>query len=270
MKFTIIVVSLNAGEELKRTVDSILAQQFYDYEILIKDGESKDGSLELLQESEKIRIISQKDTSIYDAMNQAVIEAKGEYYLFLNCGDYFYNSEVLSTVAEFIQKKNSLDGNATRIFYGDLYRRTQGLIDSCAHTITDFVCYRNIPCHQVCFYDRALFEQRGYDLTYPVRADYEHFLWCRYAQKAECHYIPVVVASYEGGGFSETKENLKKADLEHKVITKKYLGGKCYWYRLAMILTLQPLRKRIAKSKHLSGLYQKLKKLCYQKERKSL
>ena len=135
MKFTIIVVSLNAGEELKRTVDSILAQQFYDYEILIKDGESKDGSLELLQESEKIRIISQKDTSIYDAMNQAVIEAKGEYYLFLNCGDYFYNSEVLSTVAEFIQKKNSLDGNATRIFYGDLYRRTQGLIDSCAHTI---------------------------------------------------------------------------------------------------------------------------------------
>ncbi|MBO6298375.1 MAG: glycosyltransferase, partial [Lachnospiraceae bacterium] len=73
MRFTIIVVSLNAGEELKKTVDSVLTQTYKDYEILVKDGGSEDGSTELLPENERIRIITQPDCSIYDAMNQAVM-----------------------------------------------------------------------------------------------------------------------------------------------------------------------------------------------------
>ena len=66
---------------------------------------------------------------------------------------------------------------------------------------------QNVPCHQVCFYNVRLFAERGYDVKYRVRADYEHFLYCIYDRKAEAVYVEMIVADYEGGGFSETREN---------------------------------------------------------------
>lgn len=83
-----------------------------------------------------------------------------------------------------------------------------------APRMNDFACYRNVPCHQVCFYDAGLFAERGYDTDFRVRADYEHFLYCIYDRKAEAVYMPVTVAFYEGGGFSETRENRKRSALE--------------------------------------------------------
>ena len=71
-----------------------------------------------------------------------------------------------------------------------------------APEVNDFTCYRNVPCHQVCFYDVRLFAERGYDVKYRVRADYEHFLYCIYDRKAEAVYVEMIVADYEGGGFS--------------------------------------------------------------------
>lgn len=259
MRFSIIVVSLNAGEELHKTVESILMQTYKDFEILVKDGMSEDGSVEKLPADDRMRLIRKKDRSIYDAMNQAVREAAGDYEIFLNCGDYFYDEKVLARIAKEIA------GNPADIYYGKLFRRIQQTVDEPAHKITDFVCYRNIPCHQACVYGRKMFQQRGYDLHYPVRADYEHFLWCRYEWHAVFHYMPFVIASYEGSGFSETKDNLKRAAEEHKKITKKYLGLKCVLYRGIMLITLQPLRKRIADNPHLSKGYQRLKSLLYRR-----
>ena len=73
-----------------------------------------------------------------------------------------------------------------------------------------------------------------------------------------------VVASYEGGGFSETKENRKYSDKEHKEITKMYLKkSSCIKYRLILWLTLAPLRSKIAESPRLSAGYNKIKSLLY-------
>ena len=260
MRFTIIVVSLNAGEELKKTVDSVLTQTYKDYEILVKDGGSEDGSLELLPADERIRIIAQPDCSIYDAMNQAVMEAKGDYYLFLNCGDYLYSHLVLGKVAKAIAKEPG------DIYYGDLYRRQLHSVDAAPERISDFVCYRNVPCHQVCFYAKHLFAKRGYDLHYPVRADYEHFLYSVYQQKARCRRLPFTVTSYQGGGFSETPEHLKMAEAEHKEITDTYLGRvKSFCFRMLMWITLQPLRAKLAQDERYSKYYHRLKRLIYRK-----
>lgn len=253
MKFSIIVVCLNPGDKLLDTVDSVLKQNTTDYEILIKDGLSTDGSVEKLPDDAHIRIVRKKDCSIYDAMNQAVQEAKGEYFLFLNCGDLLYDAEVLSKV-----EKRLLETEAD-ILYGDMERRDVPGRITAPKEITDSVCYRNIPCHQVCYYHRKLFAERGYDVAFPVRADYEHFLYCKYERNASFTYLPELVSLYEGGGFSETKEHEKKAAKEHKEITKKYLGSKAFRYRLLMILTLQPLRKKLAGSKHFAGFYQKMR-----------
>ena len=75
--------------------------------------------------------------------------------------------------------------------------------------------------------------------------------------------MPIVVASYEGGGFSETKENRKRSTLEHREITQKYLGKKAFKYRLVMLLTLAPVRTLIAESPALSGVYNAVKSGIY-------
>ena len=269
--FSIVVVSLNPGERLKKTLDSILQQTYTDYEVILKDGGSSDGSLQELVDGgyfinkNQIKIIQKKDAGIYDGMNQAVTEVTGNYVLFLNCGDYFYSSTVLEEVAKYIGSVQSM----VKIYYGNQYNQVQDTIIYSAPTINDFTCYRNVPCHQVCFYDYRLFESRAYDLRYKVRADYEHFLYSIYEEKAEGVSMPIVIASYEGGGFSETKENRKKSAMEHAEITKKYLGTtKCFKYRLIMWCTLAPVRTWIAENPALSGVYNGLKNGIYKLIRK--
>ena len=191
ISYSIIVVCLNAGKRLMETIESIRSQT---YEIIIKDGMSTDGSLEsLIQEADRgdsrIRIHSQADKGIYDAMNQAVGYAKGDYLFFLNAGDSFYDKEVLYKITEVI-KKDKPD-----IVYGDLYHKAQHSVIQSAPAINDFTCYRNVPCHQTCFYRKELFAERGYNPVYNVRADYEHFLWCYYKRRAVALYAPVIVAA---------------------------------------------------------------------------
>ena len=257
MRFSVIVVSLNAGEELRKTVESVLCQSYKDFEILVKDGGSSDGSLDSLPRDERLRVVTRGDRSSYDAMNQAVRRARGDYFLFLNCGDYLYDETVLARTAEAILKKPA------DIFYGDLYRRALDSTDTAPAAITDFVCYRNVPCHQVCFYARHLFGLRGYRLRFPVRADYEHFLYCIYREGAKCVKLPFTVSSYQGGGFSETEEHRAAAKKEHALITRHYLGRKVFLYRLIMLLTLQPLREKLAEDPKFSAAYHSLKKKLY-------
>ena len=75
--------------------------------------------------------------------------------------------------------------------------------------------------------------------------------------------MPVTVCVYEGGGYSETKENRKKSADQHKEITTKYLGKKAVKYRLIMILTLSGLRGKIAESPRLSKFYNAVKSMIY-------
>ena len=269
--FSIIVVSLNPGERLEKTLNSITSQTYTDYEVILKDGCSTDGSLEELQKQgyfenkNQIRIIQNKDKSIYDGMNQAVSCISGRYVQFLNCGDYFYSNKTLEEVAEFIVSVEK----PRVIYYGNQYNQLQDTIVYSAPQINDFTCYRNVPCHQVCFYDYRLFEKRAYELKYKVRADYEHFLYSIYEEGAKGVSMPIIVASYEGGGFSETKENRKRSAFEHKEITFKYLGkAKVFKYRMIMWLTLAPLRTWIAENPALSGVYNGVKNMIYKLMRK--
>jgi len=280
--FSIIVVSLNPGERLEKTLDSILKQTYTDYEVVLKDGGSTDGSLIGLQEKgyfenkKQIKIIQEKDKGIYDGMNQAVTKVSGRYVQFLNCGDYFYSDTVLEEVAAYIEKQYVTGDCATNmtdspkvIYYGNQYNQLQDTIVYSAPQINDFTCYRNVPCHQVCFYDYRLFEKRAYKTEYKVRADYEHFLYSIYEEGARGFFMPVIVASYEGGGFSETKENRKRSAQEHREITTKYLGKvKAFKYRMIMWLTLAPFRTWIAENPALSGIYNGVKNGIYKLLRK--
>lgn len=261
MTFSIIVVCMNAGKKLHRTIESILSQTETDYEILVKDGGSTDGSVEALKPNDKIRVHCEKDEGIYSAMNQALRRVQGDYICFLNCGDYFYDEKVLQRVKRKIMQSKD---DRPAIFYGNIRERRTGTKVQSNPVIDDFACYRNLPCHQACFYDKKLFSIRLFNSQYRVRADYEHFLWCFYEAKAKAVYMPLTIASYEGGGFSESKIGKRLSKREHKEIVARYIPKKkARKYRLFMILTLAPLRTWIAGNPKTAGMYQKIKKRVY-------
>lgn len=269
VKFSILVVCLNPGEKLKSTLDSILNQKYNDFEVIIKDGMSEDGSLSyafgLMEQGEKrIRVIQKKDKGIYDAMNQAAGEAKGRYVYFLNCGDAFYDENVLSKVAALIQENPSEQG----IYYGNIYERLTGQEVFSNPEMDAFGCYRNVPCHQACFYDRKLLLAHPFRTEYKVRADYEQFLWCFFQKdfpdKVSFVYGEILIADYEGGGFSETKENRKVSAKEHKEIVHKYMSrGQIFKFKAVLWITLAPLRTKLAENEKTAGWYNSFKRLLY-------
>lgn len=268
--FSIIVVCYNAGEKLQKTIASIRGQTEDDYEIIVQDGLSTDGSVEKLSAGTDLKLFRERDEGIYDAMNRAVSHAAGKYLFFLNCGDYFADGEVLAEVKRAIEKgaDDTCGGRKKRprpmIFYGNIKERATGAYVMSNPVIDDFACYRNVPCHQACFYDRRLLVKRGFRTCYRVRADYEHFLWCYYRARAAMVYMPFTVASYEGEGFSEKGENRKRSAAEHAHIVKKYMGrGQILGYRLIMLLTLAPLRTYLASHKATADVYQKIKTGLY-------
>jgi glycosyltransferase involved in cell wall biosynthesis len=257
--FSILVVCLNPGDKLKETLLSIQNQEESDYEIIIKDGLSTDGSIDQLTETEKMHIYRQKDTGIYDAMNQAVMLAKGEYIYFLNCGDYFYDNRALAQI-----KQGILDSPGRKIYYGNAFFRMAKTIIHVPKVIDDFACYRNIPCHQACMFEKTLFFPKGFSMEYKIRADYEFFLRAYFTLNVKPKYLDTVIADYEGGGFSESKANQRKDQQEHRAITSLYMSkAQLFRYRLFMFLTLQKLRKYIAERSALSGVYDKVKSKFY-------
>lgn len=281
--FSIIIVCFQAGEELGRTVESVRMQTDGDFEILVKDGGSTDGSIGHLPEDSRIRLFQEKDSGIYDAMNQAAGRVRGQYVLFLNCGDYLYDKEVLAGVRKAVRESaertsgggNAVSGLMPVIFYGNTYeRKTQSVVMS-NPKLDAFGCYRNIPCHQSCFYPAELIRpeqlhkrgrERTYEPHYRVRADYEHFLWCFFRAKAQTVYVPLTICSYEGGGFSESKENRAAAKEEHRAITTLYMTRKeRLRYRAILLLTLAPLRTYLARSRWFSGIYQGVKRMLYRR-----
>ncbi len=285
VRFEIVVVCLNPGEKLEATLGSIYSQDYRDYRVIIKDGGSTDGALEQLRASgyfdvdermDRTIISVSPDKGIYDAMNQAVdiVKASEEsdlFVQFLNCGDIFHDERVLSSVASCIEagireKGSTLgdcNGHNPRIFYGNQYNLLTGAAVTSSPQINEFSLYRNVPCHQVCFYDIELFSKRAYNTDYRVRADYEHFLYCMYEESAVAIYMNQLICDYEGGGFSETKANRKKSSAEHRTITDMYMGRKAVKYRVIMILSGAPLRTRLAESSRFSGIYNAIKSAVY-------
>ena len=251
-------------------------------------------------------IVSKRDKGIYDAMNRAIDRALMDrnrrfaqapparyserdkrpfskriipdcYAIFMNCGDCFYHNDVLDLADERIrEQKNHMSALAQvsaaaqtpGIFYGDTYDRKAQQVVTAAQIMDDFACYRSLPCHQSCFYNLHYLETEKYDLSFRVRADYEHFLRVKYKCHAATYYLNMVVADYEGGGFSETAENAASSEKERQDIAEMYLPRKKLMkYDLYRKLSLQPLRKKLAENERTAGLYHKVRTALQRKVR---
>lgn len=263
--FSVIVVCLNPGCKLKITLDSIASQTYADYEVIIKDGLSSDGAVEAWQNSNqdmRIRVYRERDNGIYDAMNQAAEKAQGRFVYFLNCGDRFRDENVLAKIHSAIEDTKEKPG--LKILYGNIMEMLTGEQVTSNPRLDRFGLYRNVPCHQACFYEKELLCRHPFIIRYRVRADYEQFLWCALEEKAHLEYMALTVACYEGGGFSETKANRRLSEKEHREIVHLYMSrGEILKYRLILWLTLAPIRSKMAQNKKTAALYNSFKRIIY-------
>lgn len=260
MKFSIIVVSLNAGNELCRTVETILRQTYKEIEIIIKDGGSTDGSIEKLPIDERILIVSQKDYGIYDGMNQGMSFATGDFVLFMNCGDGFYNEYVLEDCVDFVNRRD----RENTIFYGDCYTVNRESIVRYPD-FSDYLCFSMVLCHQATFYPANLVKKRKFDTKYKIAADYEYYVHA-YKHGIPLFHLPIIVAMYQGDGTSETVKNRRLALEERKKILKENYNRK--EYRKTLIKTRLHgvgIKQFLVKQEWFYPFYKKVAELYYRK-----
>lgn len=170
MKLSIITINYNNLFGLKKTIDSVLAQSFKDYEWIVIDGGSKDGCKEFIEQNESRFAFwcSEPDKGIYNAINKGLAHANGDYVQFLNSGDWLYDKTTLEKA--FTQIDNNHD-----IYYGDMVQVNDG--DKLNPIIYPdelgffFFPYNNI-CHQATFYRRTLFDSTHYDESFSIVSDW--------------------------------------------------------------------------------------------------
>jgi len=219
-KFSIITINYNNKAGLEKTIQSVVGQTYRDFEYIIIDGGSNDGSVEVIKQySEKItKWISEKDTGIYNAMNKGISLAKGEYCLFLNSGDYLYKANVLESV---FKKSYQED-----IIYGDMIieqvngKRTLGKMPeklSFEHMIQDTLW------HPVAFIKRDLFAVYGlYREDLKIVSDYDFLLKAIVVNKVSTRHIAMPFSVFLIDGMSSKPENSEMIKRERKMVQLQY------------------------------------------------
>ncbi len=174
-KLTVITVCYEAEQEIERTIRSVLNQTFTGYEYIFKDGGSADQTNELIAfykprfEEKGIRVthVSDRDDGLYDAMNQALKLAKGEWCAFLNAGDYYFGPDTLERVFAREYEETIVYGNTVEVEAGLAYH-LEGDISR--------IREKSLICHQSSFIRTDWMKEAGYDTGYRIAADYDFFL----------------------------------------------------------------------------------------------
>lgn len=207
MKLSIITINYNNAAGLKKTLDSVAAQTYTDFEHIIVDGNSMDDSVDIIRaysqspiaNRHKIQWLSEPDTGIYNAMNKGIRLAQGEYTLMLNSGDYLVDEHVVEYVIPLLDGTDIIQGNTIEDNDGKRYRnRGYGKSD-----IDFFDVMKGHFLHQASFCRRDLFERYGmFDESYRIIGDTKFFMTCLGRENASFQYVDVDVANYDTTGIS--------------------------------------------------------------------
>lgn len=202
MKLSIITVNYNHVEGLKKTIDSILSQTWKDFEWIVIDGGSTDGSKELIEQYKNHMSYwcSEPDNGVYNAQNKGLEHATGEYVNFMNSGDIFAHENTLSIV---FNGKHSAD-----IIYGYMMRKSSKGIPHNIFSMKrplfweDFY-FDTLP-HQSSYIKKELFNKFGkYDETYKRLADWKWFALAIAHKSIKTEFLQEKLSIYECGGISE-------------------------------------------------------------------
>ena len=243
-KVTIITVTRNDAGKLKRTIDSIVSQTYENREYIVIDGGSGDGTRELLTKYDNVidDWVSEPDEGIYHAMNKGVQKATGEWIIFLNSGDVFFDDHVLENIySEAIPENiDAIYGN-TVYSYGEKGYREFRKAGDLRHFWRGM-----ITSHQSFLLKKKIMERRRFDLQYKVGADF-YCLYALYMNKGLFRHIPLYISLVDTTGVSNN-EKIIRSVFEHWRIISKYHRNNLYYhayylFRCLLVLLLWGAKK---------------------------
>lgn len=239
MKISIITATFNSGATVRDTLDSVLRQNYKDYELIIKDGGSKDNTLEICREYEpafegRLRIISSPDKGIYDAMNQGIKAATGDVVGILNSDDFYTSFDVLLSIVRQFERTPEIDAVYGDIHYVDWDDTTRlKRYYSSKLFRPGWMRLGFMPAHPSFYCRKSVYENFRLDTTeiegwkgerdcayfntsYKIAADFECLLRMLYVGKIKTAYIwKDFVTMRHGGASSSGLQAHKQINKDH-------------------------------------------------------
>jgi glycosyltransferase involved in cell wall biosynthesis len=213
MKLSIITINYNNASGLQKTMESVFTQTSHDFEYILVDGNSTDGSIEIIQRFNNSTIqhfswISEPDTGIYNAMNKGIRMAKGEYVHFLNSGDWLVDSRVVENMLKTLDYNDILVGNVISV-------RPDGKVRYKKNTkkVSLMTFYRSTIEHTSAYIRRALFDQYGlYDENLKIASDWKWYMNVVGFHNAKVGFANTYVTYFDMTGISSINKQLDKEE----------------------------------------------------------
>lgn len=226
MKLSIVTINRNNAAGLDKTLQSVAAQTFKDFEYVVVDGASTDGSVEVIRKYEPrfahLKWVSEPDSGIYNAMNKGIGMASGDYIQILNSADCLAASEVTSKMLVELERTgypSILYGNMVKCF-SDGHQ----MIDKCfaGQEITMMGMYTGTLNHDPAYIRRDLFEKYGfYDESLKIVSDWKWYLQAIIIGGEKPQYVDLDVTLFDMNGISETNKELDKIE-RHQVLMQLF------------------------------------------------
>lgn len=197
-RLSIVTITYNNRDGLRRTAESVLSQSNRNYEWIIIDGASTDGTQGDFGNYASARITSEPDSGIYDAMNKGIEQSNGDYLIFMNAGDTFAKPSILDHVLSAMGDKKP------DLIYGDAWE--QGKDGDTFYKRAkphSRILYGLFTHHQSIFYNRAALGELRYDTSYRIAADYDLTLRFLQNKARTCQYVAEPICIFENGGISQ-------------------------------------------------------------------
>ena len=217
MKLSIITINRNNAEGLEKTLRSVAAQSFREFEYIVIDGASTDGSVEVIKKYEAqfahLKWVSESDRGIYNAMNKGLRMATGDYIQILNSGDCLASNDIIERMLAALEEA----GNPS-IFYGNMVKcfpDGRKMVDKCfaGQEITMLGMYTGTLNHDPAYIRRDLFEKYGYyDENLKIVSDWKWYLQAIVLGDEKPQYVDLDVTLFDMTGISETNKKLDKEE----------------------------------------------------------
>jgi glycosyltransferase involved in cell wall biosynthesis len=218
-KISIITINYNNLEGLKKTVASVVSQTWRDFEYIVIDGGSTDGSAAYIEsQSDKITYwVTEPDTGIFNAMNKGILKSKGKYLQFLNSGDWLFDENVLDKISSNLVDCDILYGNVVKV-----NPNNENYLEKSPQekNITLDTFFRGTLSHGASFIERNLFSQYGlYDEELKIVSDWKFFLIALGLNNSKMKFVDVEVLFFDMTGISNVNINLREYE-RNKVLAQ--------------------------------------------------
>lgn len=209
MKISVITVTYNSAATVRDTIESVLRQEYQDYEYLVIDGGSKDNTIDIIKEYEpkfggRMRWISEKDKGMYDGINKGIRMATGDVVGIINSDDFYHRTDIFSIISKSFEENPGVQA-----IYGDVRFVKPDNLDktvryySCKHWRPWRFRFGFMPAHPTFFTYKENFEKYGYyQYDYHIAADYELLIRHLYTNKVPAKYVPLDFMKMRTGGRS--------------------------------------------------------------------